>query len=83
MSKKEKLIRRLKSKPKDLTFAELETLLLSLGFKLSNKGRTSGSKTIFIKGKIIIEVHKPHAVKTLHVYQILDVLRALETEGLI
>jgi hypothetical protein len=47
MSKKDKLIKRLKSKPRDFTFDEAEALLLTLGFRKSNKGKTSGSKVIF------------------------------------
>lgn len=43
MSRK-KLINKLRSKPKDFTFDELETLLDLLGFTKSNKGRTSGSR---------------------------------------
>ena len=35
MSKKEKLKKRLLSKPRDFTFDEMETLLLSLGFEKS------------------------------------------------
>lgn len=47
MGKTEKLIERLKSNPKDFTFDEMQTLLLSLGFELSNKGKTSGSRVNF------------------------------------
>jgi|GEM_PF-559040 len=44
MSKKAKLIKRIKTKPRDFTFDEAETLILSLGGKKSSKGKTSGSK---------------------------------------
>ena len=44
MSKKEKLINRLKTKPKDFTYNEAKTLLESVGFVESNKGKTSGSR---------------------------------------
>ena len=47
MGKKEKLIERLKSKPKDFTFDEAETLLGYLSYHRSNKGKTSGSRVIF------------------------------------
>lgn len=42
MGQKEKLIRRLKERPRDFTFEEVETLLGYLEFIRSNKGRTSG-----------------------------------------
>lgn len=47
MSKKDKLIQRLKSKPKDFTYDEVRTLLNYLGFGESNKGKTSGSAVKF------------------------------------
>lgn len=37
MGKKEKLIAKLKSNPKDFTFEEMETLLTALGFVRFNK----------------------------------------------
>jgi len=83
MSKKEKLIKRLKSKPRDFTFAEAETLLLSLGFKLSNKGKTSGSRVVFVRGNISVRLHKPHGSKTLLDYQIAGILHDLERSNLI
>lgn len=39
MGQKEKLIQRLKSKPKDFTFQEAETLLGYLEYIRSNKGK--------------------------------------------
>ena len=33
MSKKEKLLKRIKQKPRDFTYTELETLLINLNFK--------------------------------------------------
>ena len=51
MSKKEKLINRLKTKPKDFTYNEAKTLLESVGFTESNKGKTSGSRVVFIEHK--------------------------------
>lgn len=44
MGKKEKLIARLRSVPKDFTFEEGRTLLGLLDFEMSNKGKTSGSR---------------------------------------
>ena len=83
MSKKEKLIKRLKSKPRDFTFEEVESLLSSLGFKKSNSGRASGSRVEFVRGNIKLKFHKPHGSKPLLLYQLLDILNELESEGLI
>lgn len=41
MGQKEKLIKKLMSKPKDFTFAEAETLLNYFDYVRSNKGKTS------------------------------------------
>lgn len=48
MGTKEKLIERLKSLPNDFTFDEIERLLTLFGYKMENKGKTSGSKVMFI-----------------------------------
>lgn len=84
MGQKEKLIQKLKSRPRDFTFEEAETLLQYLSFTKSNKGRTSGSRVMFISeehGSILI--HKPHPRKELLSYQIKQLCDQLESEGLI
>jgi len=78
LSKKDKLIARLKSKPLDFTFDELVALMASLGFTLSNKGKTSGSRVSFIKNGYKITIHRPHRQKTLLGYQVLMLLKDLE-----
>jgi hypothetical protein len=83
VGKKEKLLKRLKSMPKDFTFAEMQTALESLGFEMSNKGKTSGSRVKFTDGRVSAFLHRPHPRKVLLAYQIRDVLEILEREGLI
>jgi len=83
MGKKEKLISRLKSKPKDFTFDEADALLTSLGMKKSNKGKTSGSRVEYELDGVKVRLHKPHPQKELPVYQVNGILRTLESEGLI
>lgn len=83
MGKLEKMIMRLKSMPKDYTFDEMQALLSALGFALSNKGKTSGSRVKFCKDGIIIILHKPHPRKELLTYQIKQVIETLSEEGLI
>ena len=84
MGQKEKLIQRLKSKPKDFTFQEAETLLGYLEYIRTNKGKTSGSRVVFESnehGNILL--HKPHPNNELKIYQIKQLIDVLEQEGLI
>ncbi|MGN0163012.1 MAG: type II toxin-antitoxin system HicA family toxin [Candidatus Ornithomonoglobus sp.] len=83
MGKKEKLIERLKSNPKDFTFEEMRTLLELLGFEMLNKGKTSGSRVKFMKDDIPIILHKPHPRKELLEYQIKQITELLEKEDII
>jgi hypothetical protein len=83
MSKKEKLISRLLSYPKDFTFDEMKTLLESLGFEMFNKGKTSGSRIKFLKGNIAIILHKPHPRKALLEYQLKQIVDVLNKEKLL
>ena len=82
MGKKEKLIERLKSIPKDFTFGELQALT-ELGFEQCDKGRTSGSRVKFVKGEVFIILHKPHPRKELLEYQVKQVYDTLKKAGLI
>ena len=84
MGQKEKLIQRLRSKPRDFTFEDAETLLGYLSYVRSNKGKTSGSRVIFTSenhGSILL--HKPHPQNELKSYQVKQLLEILEQEGLI
>ena len=84
MSKIEKAIERLKSKPKDFTYDEMKKILNYLGFVENNKGKTSGSRIKFIRdGKVEIDMHKPHPGNILKSYQIKDIIEKLEKGGLI
>ena len=83
MSKKDKLISRLKSKPKGFTFEEAKVLLEMFGYTLSNAGKTSGSRVCFIKGKKIFRMHKPHPRKELLEYQVKELTEELKQEELL
>ncbi len=84
MGQKEKLIKRLKSNPKDFTFSEAETLLKYFCYSRSDKGRTSGSRVIFVNDKYPpITMHKPHPQKELKTYQVKQLIEILKQEGLI
>ncbi|MBQ7916430.1 MAG: type II toxin-antitoxin system HicA family toxin [Firmicutes bacterium] len=84
MGQKEKLIQKLKSRPKDFTFEEVEKLLGYFSYSCSNKGRSSGSRVMFTSEKYPpILLHKPHPQKELRGYQIKQIIEILEREGLL
>ena len=85
MGKKEKLIARLKSNPKDFTFEEAEALLGYLTYQRDNKGKTSGSRVMFtsMEHRSKIMLHKPHPRKELLEYQIKQLIEQLKQEGLL
>jgi predicted RNA binding protein YcfA (HicA-like mRNA interferase family) len=69
MSKKDKLLTKFLTIPprKDLTFKELNSLLISLGFK---KIEDAGSAVKFYhkENDLLINLHKPHPSDILKVY---------------
>lgn len=79
MSKKEKLIKKLKSKPKDFTYDELKTTLNYLEFFESNKGKTSESAVEFKDkfGRKIV-LHKPHPSNIIKLYKMDEIIDLLE-----
>ena len=83
MSKKDKLITKLKSKPKDFTFSELKTLLSLCGYALKKTGKTGGSRVRFVKGNKRLKMHKPHPHNYLQDYQINELIKKLTEEELI
>lgn len=84
MSQKEKLIQKLKSKPRNFTFDDAEALLSYFTYSRSNKGKTSGSRVMFVSDQYPpILLHKPHPRKELLEYQIKQLISALKQEGLI
>ncbi len=79
MSKKDKLLNKFLAQPikKDLTFEELETLLLSLEYQ---KIQGSGSRIRFYhlqKNNLII-LHKPHPSNVLKVYLVKQIQQKLK-----
>lgn len=84
MGKKEKLLKKLNSNPKDFTIDEAETLLGYFTYRRSNKGKTSGSRIMFSsdehEAKLLL--HKPHPGNELRDYQIKQIIELLDQEGL-
>lgn len=82
MGTKEKLIERLKRKPKDFTFEEVITILGMFGYELHNKGKTSGSRVLFAApGRAPIMLHKPHPQKVLKPYAVEQLSEKLIING--
>jgi len=79
VSKEEKLKQRLLSIPSDFTINELSTLLICLGFRVSNKGETSGSRIAFVNDetKDIIRIHKPYPRKEIGKTALKDIINQL------
>lgn len=84
MSTKDKMIKRFKSELGGFTVSDIETILGYCGYKRSNKGKTSGSRIIFVSDEYpAILIHKPHPQKEIPAYQIRQIREVLEQEGLI
>lgn len=85
MSKKSKRLERFISIPADYTLEELISFLNDYGYKLENRGKTSGSAVCFfnIDTKKKIMIHRPHPGNIIKKYCIKIVREHLEQEGLI
>ncbi len=83
MSQKEKLIKRVRSKPKDFTYQELKKLMSEFGMEEFTKGKTSGSRIKFINDDHDFTLHKPHNGNTLKPYQIKELIEFIDVlEGI-
>ena len=70
--------------PRDFTFDELTRLLAIFGYKLSDKGKTSGSRVIFKnEEKRPITLHRPHPGNIIRMYVLRSIVADLEEAGLI
>lgn len=79
MSKIEKLIQKLLSKPKDFTWAELQKVLKHYGYEEQSG---SGSRRKFInKEGAVISLHEPHPRKILKAYMIELVIEHLNLDA--
>jgi hypothetical protein len=84
LSKKEKIMKRLLTRPNDFTFDELATLLGGWGYVMLGAGKTGGSRVAFVNGEgDYIRLHKPHPRNILKQYQIDDIIAILRERGLL
>ena len=85
MGTKDKLKERFKKKPKDFTYEETVTLLTQLGYELSNKGATSGSRVRFKNESAgtYIDIHRPHPGSIMKEWMVKAIYLHLKNNGLI
>jgi hypothetical protein len=84
MSKKDKLLERFLSRPKDFSYEETATLMGHYGYYVASGGKTGGSRVSFTDGKgDYIRIHKPHPRNILKLYQLDDIIVALQERGFI
>ncbi|KJY59691.1 type II toxin-antitoxin system HicA family toxin [Lactobacillus apis] len=81
MNKSRKLVERFKKKPKDFTYQEAKTMLEGFGFKISNKGKTSGSRVLFRLNDTTVLLHKPHPFNYIKRYKLDEIEAALKEVG--
>ncbi|MEW6186623.1 MAG: type II toxin-antitoxin system HicA family toxin [Thermodesulfobacteriota bacterium] len=82
MSQKEKALKRLQGKPKDLSWGELENVLKILGYFRRRSGKTGGSRVRFVhQTNPPIILHQPHPGNIIKQYVINDLLDQFEKEG--
>lgn len=82
MSKAEKALNRLKAKPKDFTWQELQAVLKHFGYK-EVKGGGSRRKFVHLVNKVSISLHQPHPRPIMKRYALEIVLDHLTEEGLL
>ncbi len=83
MGTKEKLIARFKKQPKDFSWDELVRLFSLLGYEINQKGKTSGSRVIFVNGESSYTAHKPHPGSIVKGYVMKQVLEFLNKNNLL
>ena len=84
MAKKDKRAERLRRKPTDFTWDELERLFKTLGYEPAKHGKTGGSRRRFVHpDAATISLHQPHPGNILKRYQVEQILETLTMEGLL
>jgi hypothetical protein len=84
MARRDKLLLRFLSKPKDFTWQELVTLLEGLGYSKAAGGKAGGSRVRFVHADHPpISLHRPHSRPVLKRYQVEQIEEVLRGEGLI
>lgn len=82
MSRFQKALDRLKSKPRDFTWRELQTIMSHFGYE---ELRGGGSRRKFTnpKTRISVSLHEPHLKPILKMYVVELIIEHLKEEGLL
>ena len=84
MTKREKLLDRLLTKPKDFTWDELSKVLIGFGYKQVAFGKTGESRVRFVSSNDPpIILHKPYPKPILKRYQLEEIIDLLKREKLL
>ena len=85
MSHLEKLLAKLLNPNSIITYKQIKSLLVKLGYKEFTKGKTSGSRVAYIneESKHIIRLHKPHPGNELKAYVKKAIIKELKDQKLI
>jgi len=79
MSKKEKILLKIKNNPNGIIWDELTSLLRYYGYSEFKTGKTSGSRVKYIgDNKDIIRLYKPHPSNIVKRYVIEQIIKKLE-----
>lgn len=80
VARKDKLIARLLTKPKDFSWSEACTVMIGSGFALTNRG---GSKRLFthVETKLKVSLHEPHSRPHLLWYELDYLIDGLKESG--
>lgn len=82
MSRREKQLQRLLTKPADYSWGELKSLLEGLGYAMAAAGKSGGSRVKFLHPEHPpIILHKPHPTPILKRYQVEQLVEFLQKEG--
>ncbi|HEU4982747.1 MAG TPA: hypothetical protein VFT88_08695 [Acidobacteriaceae bacterium] len=80
MSKRQKAIDRLLSKPSDYEWDELAFLMDGFDYELKTTGG-AGRKFIHRETRATLFMHQPHPARVLKSYQVREAIRFLKQEG--
>jgi len=80
MGKQDKLLESFKAAKKEYKWQDLVAVLKSLGFDLVE---AEGSRVDFVKGDLVIKLHKPHPQKEVKAYALKQTKETLHKEGLL
>lgn len=78
MSKKEKLMQKFLNTKRNFLWSDLVGVLKNLGFE---QFEAEGSRVDFIKGDLVVNLHKPHPEKEVKTYALKQVKEKLKAWG--